>query len=611
METALLVVLLAGSLYGFWRRFGPVLRNILRSRTDPDFRLSSLGKRVWVFVSEVMFQTKVIRERPLPGIAHAFVFWGFCAFALVTIDHIGTGLGAPLLDRSGSFGRIYFAMAALFAVAVSVSIAGLAARRFLAQPRWLGRVSPESGVIALLIFILMITYLADYTHWLGPDWVRPIWWMHTAALLVFLPLIPHTKHLHLMLSPVAIFLKRDGFSKIPPLEGDEDFGVDTGKDITKITALQAYSCVECGRCTEHCPAYNTGKVLNPKEIILGVRGYLNEYGTGAEAPLIGTHISQEAAYQCTTCGACEYQCPVGIQHLPVIIGLRRGATNTGKWEDEYGTKLFLNLERNGNSLGMSALERDRFIKKHELPVYDGTQEYCLWMGCMGSYDPQGREIILSLAQVLNHLGITYGVLAKERCSGDPARRLGNDLAFQQLAESNMAALRAARVKKLVSICPHCVRTIENDWREFGGDFEIEHHSQLLARHQARLPENKSGSRVVFHDPCYLGRYRNIYDAPREVIARSAEVIEPHRARQRSFCCGAGGGLAFLGEEKGKRVSVERAEELTATGAEVVGAACPFCNTMFRDALAAISPSPPRLLDIAQIAAASIRQDSQG
>ncbi len=611
METALLVVLLAGSLYGFWRRFGPVLRNILRSRTDPDFRLSSLGKRVWVFVSEVMFQTKVIRERPLPGIAHAFVFWGFCAFALVTIDHIGTGLGAPLLDRSGSFGRIYFAMAALFAVAVSVSIAGLAARRFLAQPRWLGRVSPESGVIALLIFILMITYLADYTHWLGPDWVRPIWWMHTAALLVFLPLIPHTKHLHLMLSPVAIFLKRDGFSKIPPLEGDEDFGLDTGKDITKITALQAYSCVECGRCTEHCPAYNTGKVLNPKEIILGVRGYLNEYGTGAEAPLIGTHISQEAAYQCTTCGACEYQCPVGIQHLPVIIGLRRGATNTGKWEDEYGTKLFLNLERNGNSLGMSALERDRFIKKHELPVYDGTQEYCLWMGCMGSYDPQGREIILSLAQVLNHLGITYGVLAKERCSGDPARRLGNDLAFQQLAESNMAALRAARVKKLVSICPHCVRTIENDWREFGGDFEIEHHSQLLARHQARLPENKSGSRVVFHDPCYLGRYRNIYDAPREVIARSAEVIEPHRARQRSFCCGAGGGLAFLGEEKGKRVSVERAEELTATGAEVVGAACPFCNTMFRDALAAISPSPPRLLDIAQIAAASIRQDSQG
>lgn len=610
METALLVVLLAGSLYGFWRRFGPVLRNILGSRTDPDFRLSSLDKRVRVFVSEVMLQTKVIRERPLPGIAHAFVFWGFCAFALVTIDHIGTGLGAPLLDRSRSFGRVYFATAALFAVAVSVSIAGLAARRFLAQPRWLGRVSPESGVIALLIFVLMITYLADYTHWLGPGWVRPIWWMHTAALLVFLPLIPHTKHLHLMLSPVAVFLERDGFSKIPPLEGDEDFGLDTGKDITKITALQAYSCVECGRCTEHCPAYNTGKVLNPKQIILGVRGYLNEYGTGAEAPLIGTHISQEAAYQCTTCGACEYQCPVGIQHLPVIIGLRRGATNTGKWEDEYGTKLFLNLERNGNSLGMSVAERDRFIKKHELPVYDGTQEYCLWMGCMGSYDPQGREIILSLVQVLNHLGITYGVLAKERCSGDPARRLGNDLAFQQLAESNMEALRAARVKKLVSICPHCVRTLENDWREFGGDFEIEHHSQLLARHQARLPENKSGNRVVFHDPCYLGRYRNIYDAPREVIARSAEVIEPHRARQRSFCCGAGGGLAFLGEEKGKRVSVERAEELTATGAEVVGAACPFCNTMFRDALSAISPSPPRLLDIAQIAAASIRQGSQ-
>jgi ferredoxin len=157
--------------------------------------------------------------------------------------------------------------------------------------------------------------------------------------------------------------------------------------------LQAFSCVECGRCTEHCPAYNTGKILNPKEIVLGLRDYLKEFGPNAEAPLLGKFISEEAAFQCTTCGSCEFQCPVGIQHLPMIIGLRRGAVNTGKWENEYGAKLFLNLERNGNALGFSAAERQKFIEKNELPFYDGTQEYCLWLGCMGAYDPQGREIV--------------------------------------------------------------------------------------------------------------------------------------------------------------------------------------------------------------------------
>ncbi len=561
-----------------------------------------------VFLWEVMLQGKVIRERPLPGLAHAFVFWGFCAFAFVTINHVAAGYGLHLISPDTFFGRSYFSFVALFAVAVAVSIAGLAVRRFIVQPRWLGSVSPESGIIALLIFLLMVTYLAEYVWRPTGTPGRLLWWSHTAALLLFLPLIPHTKHLHLVLSPVTVFLKRDGFSKIPPLEGDEDFGLDTGKDITQLDALQAYSCVECGRCTEHCPAYNTGKVLNPKEIVLGVRAYLKEFGAGAENPLIGTHISQEAAFQCTTCGSCEHQCPVGIQHLPIIVGLRRGATNTGKWEDDYGTKLFLNMERNGNSLGLSSMERDKFIRKNEVPIYDGTQDYCLWMGCMGSYDPQGREIILSLVEVMRHVGVTFGVLKKEKCTGDPARRLGNDLAFQQLAEFNIENFKTNKVKKLLSICPHCVRTISEDWREFGAEFDIEHHSQFLARHKAQLPGDQGGETVVYHDPCYLGRYRGIYDEPREVIARSATVLDPPRARQRSFCCGAGGGLAFLGEEKGKRVSVERAEELVATGASVVGAACPFCNTMFRDALAGVSSTPPRLLDIAQIAAASIKME---
>jgi Fe-S oxidoreductase len=603
-EILVFLVLLGTSVYLFWRRFGTVFRRIRDAKKDANFSLQPIAKRVREFVWEVLLQAKVIRERPLPGLAHAFVFWGFGAFALVTLNHLATGVGFPFLSR----GSWYFYLGGAFAAAVAVSIAGLFIRRFLVRPRWLGEtVSYESGVIAFLIFVLMVTYLATFRT---AD-SKPLWWAHTLALLVFLPLIPHTKHLHLVLSPITVFLSRGEFSRIPPLAGDEDFGLDTGKDLTQIVALQAYSCVECGRCTEHCPAFNTQKILNPKEIALGVRGYLNELGPASEEPLLGRFISQEAAFQCTTCGACEFQCPVGIEHLPLIIGLRRGAVNTGKWQDDYGTKLFLALERNGNALGFSSTDRDRFIQKQQFPIFDGTQEYCLWLGCMGAYDPQGREIVASFARVMEHLGTTYGVLRTEKCTGDPARRLGNDLVFQQLAEQNLEMLAQAKVPRIVSICPHCVRTISTDWKEYGKEYgnapPIEHHSEFMARHRDQLPQQNGGQKIVYHDPCYLGRYRGAYDEPRAVIARSGEVIEPSRTRERSFCCGAGGGLAFLGEEKGERVSHARAKELVATGASVVAAACPFCNTMFRDALAAVSEAPPKLLDIAQIAAASLPQ----
>jgi Fe-S oxidoreductase len=322
------------------------------------------------------------------------------------------------------------------------------------------------------------------------------------------------------------------------------------------------------------------------------------------APLAGVHLSEAAAFQCTTCGACEYQCPVGVEHLPLILGLRRGAVNTGRWEDEHGSQLFVRLERQGNPLGMAPFERDRFIQKNGLPWFDGSQEYCLWLGCMGAYDPQGREAVLALARVLQSAGVTYGVLRKEKCSGDAARRLGNDLLFQQLSEFNIGQMRAAGVQKILSICPHCVRTIGVDWKEFGADFDVIHHSEWLARH---LPEGagRGGERVVFHDPCYLGRYRGVYDEPRRVAALAGPLVEAGRARDHSFCCGAGGGLTFLGEEQGERVSHARAAELRSAGADVIAVACPFCRTMLGDAMAASGDAPPRLVDIAEIAAARI------
>jgi Fe-S oxidoreductase len=630
-EILLLLLLTCASSLLFFLRLAPIVRTILGARKDLGFSLGPISRRIRIFVWEVLCQSKVIRERPLPGIAHAFVFWGFLAFALVSLNHLAAGLRLAFLPPASFIGRFYFTFAAAWALLVAVSIAGLFVRRFVARPIWLGKVSYESGLIALLIFTLMATYLAAFfIH--NEATLKALWWTHTLALVLFLPLIPHTKHLHLVLSPFTILFKRDGFSAIPPLSTDEkveDFGLTTGRDITQIIALQTYSCVECGRCTEHCPASATGKVLNPKEIILGTRAYLNTFGPTSDAPLLlssrsaeegSAHpptptLSMEAAYQCTTCGACEYQCPVGIQHLPIIIGLRRGATNTGAWEDPYGTKLFLALEKSGNALGLPASERDKFIARAHLPIFDGTQEYCLWLGCMGAYDPHGREIVTDFARIMTHLGTTFGVLKKERCTGDPARRLGNDLAFQTLAESGLATFSTQKVQKIVAICPHCVRTIANDWREFGIAPHIEHHSEFLARHASRLPSppTNNGERatdnVVYHDPCYLGRYQNIYAEPRAVIAGQATLVEAPRNHERSFCCGAGGGLAFLGEESGDRVSQARARELVATGASTIATACPFCKSMFRDALTTLSAerTPPQLLDIAQLTARSLPQ----
>ncbi|HEY1160357.1 MAG TPA: (Fe-S)-binding protein [Terracidiphilus sp.] len=664
-EKLLFAAMAVASAWLFWRRFGLVLNKILKSKKDPGFHLLPIGKRVWDFFWEVLCQAKVIRERPLPGLAHAFVFWAFCAFALVTLNHCAVAFGIGFLNPAGPIGGLYYYFAAVFALFCAVGIAGLFIRRFLVRPKWLGeKLSWESGFIAFLIFALMATYLASFFVFRADPSARTLWWLHTLALLTFLPIIPYTKHLHLVLSPATVFLSRGSFAQIPPLSGDEDFGLVAGTDLTQLVSLQAYSCVECGRCTEHCPAANTGKLLNPKEIILGVRAYLNDLGPSSDQPLLGKYNQQEAVFQCTTCGACEFQCPVGIEHVPILVGLRRGAVNTGAWEDQYGSKLFLALERGSNALGLSPAERDKFIQKQQLPIFDGTQEYCLWLGCMGGYDPKGREIVAAFARVMNYLGTSYGILRKEKCTGDPVRRLGNDLVFQQLAEANLEALAQNKVKRIVSICPHCVRTIQEDWKEYGTPPEIEHHSEFLARFADKLPRavgpgfspdikpteaegtlapevrpstspHSHGSnpessvtghdfsraekppigtgtlapegpeKIVFHDPCYLGRYRNVYDQPRTVASLAGELVEAPRHRERSFCCGAGGGLSFLGEETGERVSHVRAAELVATGAQTVATACPFCNSMFRDAFASTGATSPQLFDIAQLAARSL------
>jgi ferredoxin len=305
-EVALLLTITAVSVFLFLRRLVPVIHIIRSSKPDPGTVPDATEKRIKDFIWEVLFQAKVIRERPLPGLAHAFVFWGFLAFALVSINHFANGFGRSFFTEDSVFGAFYLALAALFACFVILAMVGLGIRRFIVQPKWLGSLSLESGIITILILILMVTYLFGYGVLReGTPAARTNWWVHTLTLLVFLPLLPHTKHLHLLLSPFTIFLSRGSFSRIPPLEGDDDFGIDTGKDITDIVALQAFSCVECGRCTEHCPANNTGKLLDPKQVILGVRRYLRDHGANGEEPIVGKYVPEKMLWQCTSCGACE------------------------------------------------------------------------------------------------------------------------------------------------------------------------------------------------------------------------------------------------------------------------------------------------------------------
>lgn len=606
-ERLLFLLLAAVSAVLFAGPLIAVARNLRASKPDGGFSLRPIVPRFVRLLREVGLQSRVIRHRPLPGIAHAVVFWAFCAFALVTANHLAWAEGLELLPRSSAWARVIYAGAAYFAVAGSGGITLLFLRRFFLRPRWLGdKLSWESGLIAVLIFLLLTMHLVSCRVATASLAARGLWWVHTAILLALVPLIPRTKHLHLLLAPVAIFLRRGGFSHISPLEGDDDFGLVAGVDVTRLAALQVFSCVECGRCMEHCPAVATSKPLNPRDVVQNMRGYLRREGAQSEAPLLEAILSEEALFACITCGACEAQCPTGIEHLPLLIGMRRGAVNTGKWHDAQGHRLFLQLERGTNALGRPLHERQRLLAELDLPLYDGSQEICLWLGCMGAYDPKGREIVGSLVQLLRYQGKSVGVLRTESCCGDPVRRLGNDLLFEQLATANLERFQAVTPELVLSICPHCVRTIEVDWKTFGTPPPILHHSEYLAAHLRKFEATRrKPGKVVYHDPCYLSRYRGIQTEPRSVAALGGSMVEATRHGERSFCCGAGGGRAFLGEESGTRIGHERARELLATGADVVATSCPFCHSMLDDAMANMQSRPLALLDIAQIAAAQI------
>jgi Fe-S oxidoreductase len=561
------------------------------------FALDHLGPRISRFLVDVVAQRKTIGERPAAGIAHALVFWGFVAFGGYTAAEFLAGLGLIDLTDTRAF-DVYRVALTPFAVGVLAGIGYLLVRRVVMRPVGLGdHVSLESVVIGVFIATLMVTFLLGWRLDEASLGGRVNWWVHSVVVLAFLALIPASKHFHLVLSPVTVFLKSPELGNLPNLDFEkEQVGLETVKDLGSKIVLDAFTCVECGRCQVNCPAWGAGKELNPKTIILQTEAAVL---AGARDRKLGELYSEKVLWQCTTCGACENQCPVGIEHLPLIIGTRRGLVSNGDAPGYLGG-LYNNLERRSNIWGLSYDQRQKFVAASGLETFDAAKhDVLVWLGCAGAFDADFQKSLRSLFAVLRARNVRFGVLEKERCTGDPAKRTGNEYAFQELANANIESLKAAAPKKVVTSCPHCVKTIGADYNRFGHAFEVVHSSVIVEELTRGIVEHGGGEAVTFHDPCYLGRYGGRVDEPRALLTRfGASIKEPERNRDNPYCCGAGGGLLFADkeEEPGSRISDVRFRQLTKTGASTVVTACPFCSIMLKGAQASAG-SDVRFVDL--------------
>lgn len=625
METFVLlsatVISSAYFVHAVWKR----LRAMPSARADLEW--GRLPQRLGRVFGEVFLQRRVLKNRPLAGWLHALVMWGFFAFAWVSMEHLWQGLRG--LDSATPETSWYDGFAGVWAIAVLVGIVGLAFRRFAIRPRALGKPSAGSAIVAALIVALMATYIAD---WLTLDPPSAAWkwnWRaHTAALLGMLWVIPNSKHLHLLLGPVAIFFRRgDTISPTRALvdEDDDDFGLMRLGDLSQKDILDVNACVECGRCTEVCPANQSGGELDPKEIILQLqRGLLtapdlaaaNAAGTAEQVATGEAWVSEEALYQCFSCGACEQACPVGIEHVgPKILDLRRGLVSEGRTEHPKLNDLFQSMERSPhNGWGASQQVRRKLLDEAGLPVFDGSQDWLLWMGCGCNYDPHGQDVVRAMQRLLDDAGLSWGVLRQETCCGEPARRAGNEYLAMELSEKVIASLAASGATNVVTCDPHCCRMLDVDYRQNERyeqlGMRITHHTELLEELLPRLTLESVDEPVAFHDPCWLARGRGVTTAPRTALeASGADLLEPSSHGRETACCGAGGAQLFLADDRkewpGGRVNDRRLTELEQTGAKTIAVGCPYCQIMLSDAAGRSQAPAVQIVDVAELLASRL------
>ena len=638
--------MLAASLAAFFYLLEPRFA-ILRA-SQPIGRFDNWGERWRGVLTQFLGQRRILSPRYLgAGLMHALIFWGFLAVALNTVHFIGAGFHAgfhlPLLGPDAIAGRIYLAVRDVFEVLVVAMVLVAAFRRVVVRPK---RLTPswDAALILSMIGALMVTDLlmagaaasaSPAGRVLAPALAgntavyTASWWLHLVTLLGFLVYLPVSKHFHVITSLPSVLFRRLDTGSLPAmdLENSERFGITGFSDLRWKDVLDVYSCTECGRCQAACPAYATGKPLNPKKINEDMREVLMPslpFLLGRKALPEGAHlpvrpsetIHDDVLWSCTTCRACEEACPLFIEFIDRIVGMRRKLVLEDSSFPAELTTAFKNLEKAGNPWGQPPEARADWAEGLGIPLmaeHAGDVEYLLWVGCAGSYDDRGKKVARATAKILKEAGVSFAMLGpEETCTGDPARRSGNEYLYQMLAQQNVETLNRYGVKKIVAQCPHCFNTLLNEYPQLGGRYEVIHHSQVIARLIAdgriALDPTTTGEKVTFHDSCYLGRHNGVYDAPRQALSSAGlEVIEMPRSRENGFCCGAGGARMWMEERIGTKVNVARVDEAATTEASLVASACPFCMTMLTDGVNETGRADTlQVQDIAQIVAARLR-----
>lgn len=640
----------------------------------PDNRFEDLGRRFKAMLIHGLGQHKTLREGK-PGLLHFLMYSGFIVLFIGTLMvAVQEDLGIEFLH--GSFYLFYSVTLDVFGLLCLIGVGGLTYRRYVIKPTGLDN-RPEDLIILLwFLAVLGSGFMVEGTRIGGtelnqhPDWAAwsPVgaiialvfkglgagesrflgwhrfwWWTHMVITFGFLTYIGYSKLSHLVFSPLNIMLhKFRAKGELAPianldkaLEGDEEametvrFGAAKLADFTWKQLLDLDACTRCGRCQDNCPAWLSGKPLSPKFVILNLRDHMNATAkavlTGAEQPengvsMIGDVIAEDVLWSCTTCRACEENCPVSIEHVDAIVDMRRNLVLEQGVMPETAESALRSLEQRGHPWRGTQETRTSWTEGLDIPTIadNPDAEYLFWVGCTGALVDRNIAVTKALAKILLKAGVSFAILGEEEgCTGDPARRLGNEYLFQILAQQNVETLKNYNVKKIVTHCPHCFNTLKNEYPQFGGHFDVIHHSQLIAQllNDGRItPAQAFSEKITYHDACYLGRHNDVFAEPRQTLQAipGMQMQEMAWNQRKGLCCGAGGGHAFMEVNIGRRVNHIRTEQAMETGASVVATGCPFCMQMFEDGIRSKGAEETmRVHDIAEIIAASLPAETNG
>ena len=664
IEKIIFIVLFLFAVFAALRISLRILRIVGRGHGNVDW--SVIPQRILAVIGKTISFQPVFRLRLIPSLFHAFIGWAFIFYILVNLFDVLEGLfsGFDLLS-SGTTGNLYRLIADLLSVAAIVGMVALIIRRFIIKPDNLSArqdvlisekarrgILRDSAIVAGFILLHVGSRFIGQTFsialhgsdpwqpfanavanlWVGMSQFSQLigwhlfFWLAIGSILLFVPYLLYSKHLHLIVAPINFLLKpkRRSIGELEALDFDDEsidqFGASYIEDLEWSLILDSYACIMCYRCQEVCPAYNTGKVLSPAAMEINKRYYLNsegaslERGERSQKTLTEFAIPTEAVWACTACGACTDICPVGNEPMRDILNIRRALVLMENDFPEQLQTAFRGMERTLNPWNVPPADRMKWAEGIEVPTFaqNPEAEILWWVGCAPATDARAQKTARAFAEILNEAQVNYAVLGKdEGCTGDSARRAGNEFLFNEMALANVELLNEVDPKRIVTTCPHCLHTISNEYPSFGGEYEVMHHSQLIDelidQGQLTLSSN-NGQTLTFHDPCYLGRQNSVLIEPREVLTKTqANLIELSRNGNKSFCCGAGGAQMWKEEADGdQRVNTNRFNEAQSTGADTLAVGCPFCMVMLNDAKKDAN-SNMEILDIAEIVANSMEK----